>query len=109
MACSSQGLAEGVASLAKSELDAVGEACVRTNLVAFDQLSVDRPPNVNNEQRATDSDMSGVIVPQAIGLVLAFKARKGLGQLALRPTDRPRVVEGQVHRLYLPPSYVRNG
>jgi hypothetical protein len=109
MACSGQGLAEGVASLPQSELDAVGEARVSTNLVAFDQLSVDRPPNVNNEQRATYPDMSGVIVSKTIRLVLAFKAGKGLRQLAQRPADRPRVVEGQVHRLYLPPSYVRSG
>ncbi len=85
MACSGQGLAEGVASLAQSELDAVGKAGVRTNLVAFQQLSIDRPPNVNNEQRATDSDMSGVIVAKAVGLVLAFKSRQGLPQLALGP------------------------
>ena len=95
--------------LPQSKLDSVGEARVRTNLVALYQLSVDRPPDVYNEQRATDSDMSGVVVSKAIGLVLALKSRQGLRQLALRPTDCPRVVDDQLHRLYLPPSYVRNG
>jgi hypothetical protein len=57
----------------------VGEARVSANLIAFQQLPPDRPPNVHNEQRAPDPDVSGVIVPQAVRLVLAFKASKGLG------------------------------
>ncbi len=109
VACSGQGLAKCVMRLSQGELDSVWEARVRRNLIAFYQLSVDRPADIYNEQRATYSNMSGVVVSQAIKLILAFKARQGLRQFALRPTDCPGVVKYQLHRLYLPPSYVRNG
>ena len=109
MACSGQGLAKGVMRLRQSELDSVWEARVRRNLIAFYQLSVDRPADIYTEQRAADPDMRGIVASKAVGLRLGFKSRQGLRQLLLRSTDRPRVVEDQLHRLYLPPSYVRNG
>ncbi len=87
----------------------MGEGGVQADLVAFHQLPPHRPPDVYNKKGATHSDMSGVVITQAVRLILAIKARQGLCQLALRPADRPRVVQGQLHRLYLPPSYVRNG
>ena len=85
IACSSQGLIEGVARLPQSELNAEWERRICANLVALKQAPRHGPPNIDNEQRTTNPDMSSVIVAKAVCLVLAFKSRQGLPQLALRP------------------------